>query len=423
MRRRRTSPKVSCFDDGRESRFTHQRPGSDDHRGVSSRDVSPTPVSRRTGAGGILRAMHRHVLAEAALAVSFATLAACARTRAAEAPDQRAEPRIRVERLGDGIFAAIRREPLALAGNANSLIVIGDRDVTVVDAQFTREATLETLAAVRALTPRPVRYVINTHWHDDHLAGNQVYRDTFPEVEFVLHANTLADLKALGAPNRTGTRDGAPPLVAEYDRRLAAGLGIDSTPVSPLERESVSNAIRIMRQYLTELPAFRETTEGITVGDRLTLGQGATRMEVRWFGRGNTRGDLVVHLPAQGIVATGDLIVWPVPFAFNSYPAEWVAVLDSIAALRPAVLVPGHGPVFRDLSYLRREQTMLTAARDSGAAAAARGDSLPKALREIRLEALKREAGGDDEKWLGWMFENFFRRPALAAAYGAAKAR
>ena len=350
-------------------------------------------------------------------------IGACTSKSSVPRPLHGDNPRVEITRVGDGVFAMARREPLALAGNANSLVIIGPRDVTVVDAQFTREATLETLAAIRTLTSRPVRYVVNTHWHDDHFAGNQVYRDSFPDVEFVLHANTIADLRSLGAPNRGGTRTGAPPLVAEFERRLAVGLGVDSTPVSPAERDAMMNANRIMRRYLDELPGFREEAAGITVRDRVSLGAGASRVDVRWFGKANTRGDLVVHVVEQGIVATGDLVVWPVPFAFGSHPAEWVAVLDSVARLDPRVLVPGHGPVQRDLSYLGKVRSVLTAVRDSTGAAVTRGDSLPKVLREVRLEAYRKQFGADDEKWRGWMFENFFRVPAVSAAYRQGTAR
>src|SRR4051812_13177273 len=81
-------------------------------------------------------------------------------------------PHITLEPLGNGLYAAIRKnEPIGYAQNANSLIIVRDSDVIVVDVQFTRMATRETIAAIRAVTNKPVRYVINTHWHDDHLAG------------------------------------------------------------------------------------------------------------------------------------------------------------------------------------------------------------------------------------------------------------
>ena len=140
------------------------------------------------------------------------------------------ESRVELVKLADGVYAATRKEAIGLAQNGNSLIVVGDRDVLVVDAQFTREATLETIAAIRSVTRKPVRYVVNTHWHDDHVAGNQVYRDSFPSVEFVMHANTRSDLVALGGPNREATKTGAPPVADRFTTLLGMGLGIDSTP-------------------------------------------------------------------------------------------------------------------------------------------------------------------------------------------------
>jgi cyclase len=225
----------------------------------------------------------------------------------AAAPVTPPESRVEMVKLADGVWAATRKEPIGLAQNANSLIVVGDNDVLVVDAQFTREATLETIAAIRGVTKHPVRYVVNTHWHDDHFAGNQVYRDTFPGVRFVVHANTRADLAHLGAPNRAGTATAAPPLVEKYSRWMAQGLGIDSTTISVKERESVTHAIRIMKQYLAELPDFRETMPGMSAQNLTELTLGDHKISVMWLGRANTRGDLVVYLPKRRIIATGDV--------------------------------------------------------------------------------------------------------------------
>ncbi len=323
--------------------------------------------------------------------------------------------RVDLASFGNGVYAAIRREPLGLAVNANSMIVVGSEAVLVVDAQFTREATLETLKAIRSVTTKPVRYVVNTHWHDDHLAGNQVYRDSFPEVQFVMHENTRADVVSLGGPNREGTRGGAPPLIARYDRLLASGLGADSLPVSNGERESLSSALRIIKQYLAEQSSFRLSVEGPSVKDRMTLDLGGRIVSVHWFGRGNTRGDLVVEVPRERIFAVGDLLVSPVPFAFNSHPAEWRSVLDSIAGRAPAVLIPGHGPVMRDAKYLRQVQAMLAEVEDQVRISRDRGDSLSTMLRTITLASTKqRVTSGDD--WKGKLFEQFFRVPAIRAA-------
>jgi cyclase len=321
-----------------------------------------------------------------------------------------------IVQVDSGVFAALRREPLSLAVNSNSLIIVRDTDVVVVDAQFTRLATQETIAAIRKITPKPVTYVINTHWHDDHVAGDQVYQDSFPLVRFVMQENTAADVVSLGVPNRKNQVEGAPAAADRFERLLSEGLGIDSTPVTSLERSAVTSAISIVRQYLTEAPGFRAVAAADTVHRRMTLGQGRERIDLLWFGNANTRGDLVVFLPERGIVATGDLVVAPVPFAFNSHPASWINVLDSLLALKPRVVVPGHGPVMQDLRYVRSVREWLSRINREASEAVARGDSLGAVLRTIMLDDVRRQVTGD-EKWMNFLFRSFFVRPAVQAAF------
>lgn len=360
----------------------------------------------------------------AAVALALASVA-CTPRRSVSATDQRIDQpmtvgNVVVTPLGSNIYAAIRSEPLGLAVNANSLFIVNDDHVVVVDAQFTREATQENIAALRRITSKPVRYVINTHWHDDHVAGNQTYRDTFPDARFIAHTNTRTDLIELGRRNRSGQVQGAPPALDRFDRLLGMGLGADSMLATDTERASLSSAVRIMRRYITENAGYREVLPDSTFDRRLTLASGGRTIEVRWFGRGNTRGDAVTYLPAERIVSTGDLIVAPIPFAFGSYPTEWIAVLDSIKALDPRVVIPGHGPIMRDVNYVNTVQRMIRTARDETAAAATRGLSADSALAAVRLDALRNEIAGD-EKQMRAMFASFFRRPIVGRAYEEAK--
>ena len=320
--------------------------------------------------------------------------------------------------LGSGVFAAIRDEPLGLAVNANSLFIVNDSDVVVVDAQFTRQATLEDLAALRRLTPLPVSFVINTHWHDDHVAGNQVYADSFPGVRFLAQANTRTDLVERGRPNRDAQVRFAPAAADRIERMLALGLAPDSSKLVDGEGASLSSAVRIVRQYVAEHAGFREVLPDSLVDREATLVRGHRRIEVRWFGRANTRGDLVVFLPAERVVATGDLVGAPVPFAFGSYPTEWIAVLDSVDALSggAGTFVPGHGPVLRGPSQLRLVRRALAEARERTRAAAARGDSLPQVLRAVPLDDLRAEFAGADP-WKSALFDRFFREPVVSRLY------
>lgn len=321
-----------------------------------------------------------------------------------------------VVRLADGVYAVIRHDPESFGNNANSLVVIGDSGVLVVDAQFTRLATLQTLEAIRSLTSKPVRYVVNTHWHDDHAAGNQIYRDSFPGVEFVAHTNTRADLATIGAANRKATWNGAAPFAARLRRLLDQGLGADSTPASPRERAALENAIAIINQYIAEAPGFRETLPTRTFDRSMTIQLGRRVVELRWFGEASTRGDAIVYLPADHIAAVGDLLGDPVPFAFNAHVGDWIAVLDSIRGLGVSSLVPGHGPVFRGTARLDSTRAMLARVRSETISAAREGQSLDQIRRAVTLRDYRDAIAGSD-KWLNAAFTSFFLAPAVNAAY------
>src|SRR5437868_6522498 len=107
-----------------------------------------------------------------------------------------------VQKLAEGVYAVIREKPPGFMVDANNVFIINDEDVIVVDSNGAPAITKEVLAALRKLTNKPVKYVINTHWHDDHIRGNQVYRDAFPGVEFIGHQTMREYLPAQGAVNR-----------------------------------------------------------------------------------------------------------------------------------------------------------------------------------------------------------------------------
>src|SRR5690242_6602739 len=113
-----------------------------------------------------------------------------------------AQPRFKIVKLAKGVYAAIRTEPPGLTVNTNSVFIINDSDVVVVDTTLTPGTARETIAALKQLTDKPVKYVINTHWHDDHIMGNQTYRDAFPEVEFIGHVKLREYLPTIGLANR-----------------------------------------------------------------------------------------------------------------------------------------------------------------------------------------------------------------------------
>src|ERR1700680_1948498 len=99
------------------------------------------------------------------VAVALAVLVSIGAATAQNAPVPAPARGFALQRLADGVYSAIRQEPPGFAVDANALIVVHDEDVLVVDANDTPSSAKEVIAAIRTLTARPVRFVVNTHWH------------------------------------------------------------------------------------------------------------------------------------------------------------------------------------------------------------------------------------------------------------------
>src|SRR3712207_1660307 len=130
---------------------------------------------------------HTHVRPLLAIAVFLLTCSA------ASAQAQKFE----VSKIADGVYGVIFSEPRMDPVESNSLVVVGDDGVLVLDANRTPAGARSVIAEIRKLTDKPVRYVVNSHWHDDHVFGNQSYKEAFPGVEFVAHRNTREDMEKL----------------------------------------------------------------------------------------------------------------------------------------------------------------------------------------------------------------------------------
>lgn len=325
-------------------------------------------------------------------------------------------PGFDVRPVADGVYAVIRREPLGLANHANDLFIIGDENVIVVDAAFTLEATVEVRDALRRLTDKPVRWVVTTHWHDDHTFGNQVWREAYPGVEFIAQARTAEDLAGVAVENRKGQVEGGPGALESFREMLAAGKRASGEPLSADERAAYESTIAIAQRYLDEMPRFVMVPPTVTFTDSLTLHQGNRIVQILHPGLGVTRGDAVVYLPAEDVLAAGDLVDHPFPFAYGSHVAAWIESLERLEALQPRIIVPGHGPVLSGTSHLRTLEALLTSVRDQTRDARARGRTVEQAQAEVHLDDFRGALGA--ERGMGrYLFDSLFMRPAVAAAY------
>lgn len=353
------------------------------------------------------------------LALAGAFVSGAAGGRQAAAPVLKPDA-FEVVRLADGVHAVLRQDPPDDAANANVLVIVNEQDVVVVDANLTPGSSEATIAAIRRLTPNPVRYVINTHWHDDHVIGNSAYADAFPGVEFIGHASTRARMLDTVAPSLVSNRTAYADALRDLDARLVKGEGANGKPMTGAQRAAESRLADLYRGFLAEMPRMRVVAPDVIVNESLVIRRGAREIRVLYLGRGNTAGDLVVHLPNEGIVATGDLLVHPIPFAFESYPGAWADTLGRLADLGAGVMMPGHGPLLRDATHLASVRGALAAIGAHMRDAVARGLTLEQARKTLDVSAHQARLTSANPALAG-AFTGMFITPATERAFLEAK--
>jgi glyoxylase-like metal-dependent hydrolase (beta-lactamase superfamily II) len=322
-----------------------------------------------------------------------------------------------MQKLTDGVYAFFRKEPPSLWFNPNNGLIVGKRYAIVIDSNISSEYTKEVLEAIRKITDKPVRYVINTHWHEDHIIGNHVYRDTFPDVKFIAQKSTVTDLPTIGAANRKSSIDNGGKFVDLLKLRVEKGLDLEGKTLFEEGRLGYLSDIDLISSYLAEAPRFQILMPDILVGDRLEINDNGEKTEVMFLGRAHTGADIVIYLPKQKIVFSGDLTVYPVPLiGSTSYPLEYADTLKKLAGLGAKTYVPGHGPVMRDTNYIYQMIDLLHSIKQQVTAAVAGGKSLEEMRKSVDLEEYKEKFCGSSAH-KRFLFENYVVLPATAAAY------
>jgi glyoxylase-like metal-dependent hydrolase (beta-lactamase superfamily II) len=261
------------------------------------------------------------------------------------------------ERVAEGVYL-IRHE--GEIGNGNTVVVIGQREVLVVDSCFLPAVARQDIAQIRTLTDKPVRYLLNTHWHNDHNAGNAAYMEAFPGLAIIAHAETRTDMDLYVKTYPERLRAG----IVLRQQRQDAGKDEDGKPFSAAARATASADLAQRQQLAKHYQEFVYQAPTLTFRGELELELGDRAVQIRHLGRGNTSGDAIAFLPKGKVVVTGDLLVHPVPYVYDGYPSEWIATLDEIARLGATTLVPGHGEILRDTAYLQTVRELLQSAVD-----------------------------------------------------------
>jgi glyoxylase-like metal-dependent hydrolase (beta-lactamase superfamily II) len=352
--------------------------------------------------------MMRRVLCGAALTI-IAPLTAAAQNQTLE-----------FTRLADGVYGAIYSEFRMDPVEGNSLVVVGRDAVLVLDSGRSPATGRRIIAEIRKITDRPVRYLVNSHWHDDHVFGNQAYVEAFPGVEVIAHRHTRVDMQERSIPSLKDYGVEYWSKMAErFEGQLAKGTRPDGQPLTDAQKIRLRDQARTVREFLPKIPEQRIELPTMTLDGSAAIDLGDREVRLIHAGSGNTPGDIVVYLPKEKILATGDMVVHPSPFAYGSDIAPWIETLRRVRQLDAAIIIPGHGPVMRDKTYVDLVIGLFESLLSQVTSAKQAGLSLEETRTKIDLSSFRDRMCGDDA-FRRAMFADSILREAVGRAYEAA---
>jgi len=253
-----------------------------------------------------------------------------------------------VTRLADGVWTIRHPDAPDTFPQSNTMVIVGDRGVLVVDSCLLPSSAREDIAQIRQWTNEPVTYLVNTHWHFDHTLGNAAYLEAYPAIQIVATRHTQKTIA-----------DWNPGAVARYPARgerfrkiLESGKNPDGRPLTEGERKDYERSIAGLTPVVAEMKNVVQVVPNVAFDRELRVDLGGRAVEIRFLGRGNTGGDTIVYLPKEKILATGDLLVHPVPYLFGGFPLDHPRTLRAMAELDATTIMPGHGEILRDKSYI-----------------------------------------------------------------------
>lgn len=325
--------------------------------------------------------------------------------------------------LADGVWLFASPEPFHVQPYGNVIAVEQADGFVLFDSGGTPAGAARILDMLAALSPKPVKAVVVSHWHGDHINGLRTIQQRWPKVRTIATnatRRTLTDPKvARFMPTGDTASDDA------IRRNLEGAVGhlrsqAARSDLSEAVRAGNAQAARELQHYGQELlgGAMLVPTEGFD--DRLLVDDPQRPVELHFLGRANTDGDAVAWLPRQKILLSGDIVVAPIPYGFGSYPRDWQATLAVLKAFDFKMLVPGHGTVMKDADYLDRLSSLIAETRAKVAAMVAQGLSLDDVQKQIDLsEQALMFSGGD--AFRARIFDQYWRQPFVASVFKEAK--
>jgi cyclase len=294
------------------------------------------------------------------------------------------ESGIRMATIAEGVYQFTASAD-GYVENTNSTAIVGRNGVLIFDTNTRPSTARAVLAMLRGVTDRPVRWIVNSHWHPDHWSGNEVYAQAFPGVEIIASEDTANYMHNVALA--------WPAVFAGQLVRMRA----EAPATDAAGRAQQASAIARRASFVEEISGVHRTYPTRTYRDALVLDLGGREVRLTEI-TGDASHSTMAFLPAERLLLTGDALVAPVSWAQQGYRiSPWIDSLHLMAALRPLLIVPGHGPLMHDLEYLNLVLAYMESARAQVRAALAAGAvTLEEVTARVDLGAFRTRFAGND---------------------------
>jgi cyclase len=321
-------------------------------------------------------------------------------------------------KVAEGIYAFIATESISGVVQGNVTLIVGENSAMLVDSGQYPSLAGRMADKVHELTKKPVRLLLNTHWHGDHLLANHVFQEKFPGLLIVTHEAT----ERLGKKeyeNWSQIVKDHPKLIVALRKAVETGKTSKGVILTEEQKRSFAIDADALEAGLADFTETRWTPPELTFQKEIQFDLGKRLVRIMNLGRGNTAGDAVVLIPDAKALVTGDTVVYPTPYSFGSYHSEWIEVLKKMTEMADTY-IPGHGPVLRDAYYINSLIALLSDVRTKVQAAVKENLTLEEIRKRVTLSDWKQRFAGDNTDRQR-AFDDFFVNPALERAYLEAK--
>ena len=221
-----------------------------------------------------------------------------------------------------------------------------------------------------------------THFHWDHIQGNQAYRAAVDKIDFIASEPTKQLMSDLAQQRLQASLDEIPKQIDALRVRAGKSSSAD-------EKAFCEEQIRQMLAYQSEMKTFTLQLPTITFGKSYLIKDEAHELHLEFHGHAHTAGDVVIFCPQKRVVATGDMIHGFLPFIRDAFPKTWPKTMDAVAQLGFDRICPGHGPVHQSKGRLIDMRNYIEELTEKVEAGKKAGQSIADLQKTITVASLK----------------------------------